>query len=266
LGSAAAGQEATVWKEFSLTPAARHTGPLEKTTEWIYEPVGAKVTYASCCPWLDVEGSFSRIGTDAWSLRTEGVSLKSLLARLEGVPQIRIIAPEWMTQDRYALTAQVSDEYRLHLRRREESERGPAAELRGLVLRELEERLQLRMHRETRTVPVYVLKAGEAPRLSEDTRLDVHSSGLQAFARDGWFRVVNGNDAMLLNWLQNTVKRPVFGADLPPGPYRFDVKWKAGNERSIATALWEQLGLALIEDRREMEILVVEYGLKPEWR
>jgi hypothetical protein len=44
------------------------------------------------------------------------------------------------------------------------------------------------------------------------------------------------------------------------------VKWKAGNDRSLATSLWEQLGLALIEDKRELEFLVVEYGLKPEWR
>jgi hypothetical protein len=96
--------------------------------------------------------------------------------------------------------------------------------------------------------------------------IDEHAGGLQAWARDGSFRVVNGNDAILLNWLQNTLKRPVSGADLPRGAYRFEVKWKAGNDRSLATSLWEQLGLALIEDKRELEFLVVEYGLKPEWR
>jgi hypothetical protein len=36
--------------------------------------------------------------------------------------------------------------------------------------------------------------------------------------------------------------------------------------RSLKTSLWEQLGLALIEDTRELEFLVVEYALKPEWR
>jgi uncharacterized protein (TIGR03435 family) len=257
-------QQPGVWKEFTLAPAGKLSTPLEKTVEWTFEPAGSKVAYASCCPWLDVEGTFSHVGNDAWSLRASGVSLKSLLARVEGLPQIRIVAPEWMTSDRYAITAQVSDEYRLRLRRREESEGGPGEEVRALVRQELQERLQLKMHRELRMVPVYVVKAGEATKLGQD--IDEHSGGLQAWARDGSFRVVNGNDAILLNWLQNTLKRPVSGADLPRGAYRFEVKWKAGNDRSLATSLWEQLGLALIEDKRELEFLVVEYGLKPEWR
>ena len=265
---AAAGQDPAVWKQFSLTPAGRLSTPLEKTVEWIYEPVGAKVAYASCCPWLDVEGSFSRLGTDAWSLRASGVSLKSLLARIEGVPQARILAPDWMTSDRYAFTAQVSDDYRLHLRRRDPTEFGPGPELRALVRRELQERLQLKMHREFRMAPVYVLKAGEAPKLGvapASSHAD-HAGGLQAWAGEGSFRMVNGSEAILLNWLQNVLKRPVFGADLPAGAYRCEVKWKPGNQRSLATALWEELGLALIEDTRELEFLVVEYGLKPEWR
>jgi len=256
-------QEPSVWKEFSLTPAGKLSAPLEKTIEWTYEPAGSKVAYASCCPWLDVEGSFSRVGNDAWSLRANGISLKSLLARMEGLPQIRIVAPDWMTADRYAFVAQVSDDYRLHLRRREDSDAGPIDELRALVRRELQERLQLRTHREFRLAPVYVLKAGPSTKLGVEPAA---TGGLQVWARDGSFRLVNGSDAILLTWLQNVVKRPVSGADLPPGSYQCELKWKAGNVRSLVTALWEQLGLSLVEDTREMEFLVVEYGLKPEWR
>jgi uncharacterized protein (TIGR03435 family) len=256
-------QQASVWKEFTLTPSAHTRAPLEKTIEWTYPATSSKVVYATCCPWLDVEGSFSRVGTDAWSLRATGVSLKSLMARLTGLPQVRIIAPDWMSRDRYAFLAQVSDEYRLRLRRRDDIETGPAEELRTAIRRELEERLQLRTHRETRMVPVYVLKAGESTKLGQAEAPD---GGLQAWARDGMFRVVNGSDAILLTWLQNTVQRPVFGADLPPGAYHFDVKWKSGNTRSLATSLWEQLGLSLIEDTRELEFLVIDGAMKPEWR
>ena len=71
---------------------------------------------------------------------------------------------------------------------------------------------------------------------------------------------------MLFRSLQNVVHRPVIGAGLPPGPYRFELKWRPGDVRSLKTSLWEQLGLALIEDTRELEFLVVEYALKPEWR
>src|SRR5438270_10984275 len=107
LACVALGQRPEVWKEFSLTPAGKLQKPLEKTVEWTYEAAGTRVVYASCCPWLDVEGSFSRVGNDPWSMRANGVSIKSLLARIEGVPQVRIVAPDWMTKDRYALTAQV---------------------------------------------------------------------------------------------------------------------------------------------------------------
>jgi uncharacterized protein (TIGR03435 family) len=260
--SAAIGQQPAVWKEFSLTPAGRLSRPLEKTVEWTYAAAGSKVVYAACCPWLDVEGEFTRVGNDAWSLRANGVSLKSLLARLTGLPQVRIMAPDWMTRERYTLLAHVSDEYRLHLRRRDDSEGTPGGELRALVRRELEERLQLRMHRERRMVPVYVLKGGDAPKLGQTA----DPGPLQASARDGAFRIVNGSEPILLNWLQNLVERPVFGADLPRGFYHFEVKWKAGNNRSLATSLWEQLGISLIEDTRELEFLVIDGGIKPEWR
>jgi uncharacterized protein (TIGR03435 family) len=264
LAMPAIAQQPTVWKEFSLTPAPKLRAPLEKTVEWTYGAAGSKVVYAACCPWLDVEGSFARVGTDAWSVRATGVSLKSLMARLTGLPQVRIVAPDWMSRERYAFTAQVADEYRLRLRHRDDAEEsGPAQEMRTLARRELEERLQLRTHRETRKVPVYVLKGGEAAKLGQTAEPD---GGMQAWARDGDFRVVNGSDATLLNWLQNVVQRPVFGADLPRGAYRFEVKWRAGDTRSLSTALWEQLGLALIEDTRELEFLVIDYGMKPEWR
>jgi uncharacterized protein (TIGR03435 family) len=120
------------------------------------------------------------------------------------------------------------------------------------------------MHRELRTIPVYILKAGEESKLVQSS--EQTATGLHVWARDGMFRVVNGYPSMLLTWLQNVAQRPVFGADLPEGVYRFEVKWKPDNMRSLSTALWEQLGLALIEDQREVEFLVVDYGLKPEWR
>ena len=267
--SAAAQETPAAWKQFSIAPAGNLKKPLEKTVEWTFESAGSKVAYALCCPWLDVEGSFSRIDNDQWSLKADGISLKSLIARVENVPQVRIIAPEWMTTDRYTVTAQVSDDYRLHLRRRENSAGGPRAELFKLLQAELQERLQLKMHREFRTVPVFVLKAGENPKLGQGGKYearDGHVIGLQAAAKDGSFHSVNANDFILLAWLQNVVHRPVIGAGLPPGPYRFELKWRPGDVRSLKTSLWEQLGLALIEDTRELEFLVVEYALKPEWR
>jgi uncharacterized protein (TIGR03435 family) len=256
--------QAPLWKEFSLAPAGKPDKPLERTAGWTFEPAGSRIVYPVCCPWLDAEGRIGRVANDPWSMRASGVSIKSLLARMSGLPQLRIVAPEWMSQERYDLTATVSDEYRLQFRRRDEAPPNPRDELRALVERELTERLQIRTRREKRDVPVFVLKTvpGTAPTLDGDA---VPDGSRFLWARDGAFESMNANDLILLTWLQNVVQRPVFGEGLPAGPYRCDLKWRAGDVRSLATALWEQLGLVLVEQHREIEFLVVEAAVKPEW-
>ena len=260
----AAGQT-VVWKEFTLAPAGKLDKPLERTVDWIFEPAGSRVVYPVCCPWLDVEGRFGRLQNDPWSVHAAGISIKSLLARTSGVPQLRIVAPDWMSQERYDLTAVVSDDYRLQLRRRDEAPPNPREELRSLLERELTDRLQIRTRREKREVPVFVLKTvpGTAPAVDDD---GVRDGPRRLWARDGAFQSINANDIILLTWLQNVVQRPVYGESLPAGPYRCELRWKAGDVRSLATALWDQLGLVLVEQNREIEFLVVEAAQKPEWR
>jgi uncharacterized protein (TIGR03435 family) len=259
-----------VWKEFTLARTVKLDKPLERTVEWTFAAADTKVAYPACCPWLDVEGSFARVGNDPWSLRANGISIKSLLARMEGIPQMRIIAPDWMTTERYSLTAVVSQEHRLHLRRRETGATSPREELRQLIEKELADRLQIHMHRENRAVPVYLLKTveGVAPKLGQEEsgewQGDAHRVGLKVWAREGAFESTNANDFIVLTWLQNALKRPVLGQGLPPGPYRFALKWVAGDDRSLATALWEQLGLALMEEQRGLDFLIVDSGFRPE--
>lgn len=260
------------WKEFVLAPAGRLDKPLERTVEWTFPEADTRVAYPSCCPWLDVEGSFARVGNDPWSLRAYGISIKSLLSRMEGIPQVQIVAPDWMTSERYSLTAVVSDEYRLHLRRREEVAPSPREELRELIEKELAERLQIRTHRENRPVPVYLLKTveGVPPKLGQEETVawdsETRRVGLKVWARDGAFESVNANDFIVLTWLRNALKRPVFAQGLPPGPYRLALKWTPGDGRSLATALWEQLGLALVEEQRGLDFLIVDSGFKPDSR
>jgi len=267
----AMGQAPGGWKEFSLAPAGKLEKPLERTVEWTYAATGSKAVYAACCPWLDVEGSFQRINNDAWSMHVIGVSLKSILSRLENVPQVRIVAPDWMTRERYELTAVASDECRLQLRRREESAPNVRAEVGRLVRAELVERLQLRMHRERREAPVWVVKSmpGTTPKLGNGIPIAVAGDrggvGLRVWAKDGAFSTSNANDFILVAWLQNVVKAPVIAEGLPSGNYKFELRWRAGDTRSLATMMWEQLGLALVEEKREVEFLVVDYALKPEW-
>src|SRR5258707_6929178 len=115
LAAGLAGQAAEApspWKEFSIVPAGKLSKPLEKTVEWTFPEAGSKVVYAACCPWLDVEGGWGRVANDPWSLHANGTSIKRVLSRLEGLPQVRSLAPAWMTRDRYDVTAHGLDDYR----------------------------------------------------------------------------------------------------------------------------------------------------------
>ena len=76
---------------------------------------------------------------------------------------------------------------------------------------------------------------------------------------------MNANDFLVVTWLQNVVKRPVIGERMPAGLYQFEVRWRPGDQKSLESALG-RVGLDLVEDKRSLEFLVVEYALKPEWQ
>src|SRR5215469_900528 len=91
-------------------------------------------------------------------LRADSISLKSLIGIAAGVPEARILGPDWMDTERYAITATLSDESRLRLRRRSEDVDGLAVEFRTMLTEELGQRLHLQYHREMRDRLSYTLR------------------------------------------------------------------------------------------------------------
>jgi uncharacterized protein (TIGR03435 family) len=96
---------------------------------------------------------------NAWSLDIRSMSLQSLLARFESLPQVQISGPDWLSDQRYDLKAVVSDEYRLQLRSRptRESANSPR-EVVLLALQEIRRRFQIQSHREKKEMVAYVLR------------------------------------------------------------------------------------------------------------
>src|SRR5580692_11185085 len=91
------------WKEFAIAPVTKPVkGPTEKTALWAYPETGSQVAYLAFCPWFDLDASgFS--SRDPWSLHSDGVTIKSLLSRIDKLSQFRIIGPDWLATDRYTL-------------------------------------------------------------------------------------------------------------------------------------------------------------------
>ena len=227
---------APAWKEFSMGPATRR---VETTPTNIRQGV----------------------------LRANSISLRSLIGIAAGVSPVRVLGPDWLAGEHFAVAAMISDESRLRLRTRLPDDPGVAGEFRSLLTRELVQRFQLEFHRETRPSAGYTLqpagglmnlrpaKAGERgqvtlsnPAFSSETTLDAHSVT---------FRTIS-------DWLQGHFKQPVTDApSLPEGSYDFHLEWKTGDDTSLLAALREQAGLLLAAETRSLEYVVVDHVERP---
>ena len=227
---------APAWKEFSLGPATRQ---------------------------VETTATNIRLGV----LRSNSISLRSLIGVAAGVSPVRVLGPEWLAGEHFTVAAIISDESRLRLRTRSPGDPGVEGEFRSLLTGELAQRFQLEFHRETRAGDGYTLqpagglmtlqpaKPGERgqvtvsnPAFSGVTTLD---------ARNVTFRTIGA-------WLQGHFKEPVaIDSALPEGGYDFHLEWKTGDDTSLAAALRQQTGLQLTPETRRLEYVVVDRVERP---
>jgi uncharacterized protein (TIGR03435 family) len=207
-------QTAPVWKEFSIGPATRN------------------------------QSGFSREG-----IRAEGIPLKRALARAWGLPEHRIIGPEWIAEQRYAMTALVND----------------PQDLQPLLQDELTRRLKMVAHRETREMPVYVLRAleGQTPQQTPPDGAKIPDPAMKG---DYTLQISNSqirsapiSTADFVTALSDAIQRPVIDETHLPGTFRFNLSWKATDFASMQKAVNAQLGLQLAEEKRNVDVLVIEH-------
>ncbi len=193
---------APVWKQFSIGPATRN------------------------------QSGFSREG-----IRAEGIPLIRALARAWGLPEHRVIGPQWIDDQRYAITALVND----------------PKDFQPLMQEEMTRRFKMVAHRETRDMPVYLLRSldGQPPLQTPATEATrAPSMGIKA----GPMTVPAFADAFA-----DVITRPVFDETHLPGSFRFELSWKSADFESIRKAVNEQLGMELAEEKRQVEVLVIEH-------
>jgi uncharacterized protein (TIGR03435 family) len=176
---------------------------------------------------------------NATMVRSDGITLKAALAVAFDIPAVRVVGPPWLADTRYAMNAVVSlDEAKV---------------FRQLFRQELEKRLDLQTHVEVRPFEVFVLTAGETPRL-EPTLDSTPSTWIHQ--RDALLQ--NATMERLAAALQAVLSRPVVDETGITGTYNFSFDWGDDRVASVSTALEKRFGLRLSTGTRDLEALIVD--------
>lgn len=223
-----------------------------------------------------------------------GVTFKMLMEYAYAVKNFQIIGgPDWITTERYDIQAKAEDgSVPVSTRMRELNTPNPMA-LRTQSL--LDDRFQLRMHREIREFAVYelvVARGGSKLQLSADQgppelgTLDRGSLFIQR-TPSGWTLQATAVPlSSLITVLSNQIGRPIVDrSNVKPGLYDVSLQWapnrppadgalanNPGNRLSalddpegvpIITAVQEQLGLRLVSGKGPVEVVVIDAVEKP---
>jgi uncharacterized protein (TIGR03435 family) len=205
-------------------------------------------------------------------LTTRNSSLKSLLLQAFPIQNVQLVGgPGWLDSDRFDVVAKAAG-------------KTPDADLRVMLQNLLVERFSIKMHIETRNLPVYALALAR-----EDGRLgpDLHPGttgrhpGEIAYSSNGSFAageptVMRGvTMAALARALSAKLGRPVVDRTGLDGRFELELRYTmprdpvttasdpAGGAPELFTALQEQLGLKLEATRGPVEVLVIDSAEHP---
>jgi uncharacterized protein (TIGR03435 family) len=213
-------------------------------------------------------------GTSSGSghMTTRNSSLKSLLLQAFPIQDVQLVGgPGWLDSDRFDVVAKAAG-------------KTPDVDLRVMLQNLLVERFSIKMHIETRSLPIYTLAVAR-----EDGRLgpDLHPGttgrhpGEIAYSSNGSFAageptVMRGvTMEALAHALSAKLERPVVDRTGLDGRFELELRYTmpagpvttasdpAGGAPELFTALQEQLGLKLEATRGPVEVLVIDSAEHP---
>ena len=179
-------------------------------------------------------------------------SVRDMLRYFYDVPDFAIIgAPEWFTSERYDITAQAAG--------------NPSRDaLKQMMRTVLAEQLQLVLHQEARSLPVFELRRSRAdgslgPHLVP-AKTNCEVGGTAACPHDltrGSYTAVAMPMARIVRTLAELTGRPVIDRTNLSGLYDVKLTWSAGPSTVLA-AVREQLGLELEPRDEPAQVLVID--------
>jgi uncharacterized protein (TIGR03435 family) len=176
-----------------------------------------------------------------------------------GVREFQVLgAPGWLKQELFEIDARAEH---------------PAteAEMKQMVQALLAERFKLKLHRETKEIPVYALVVGkDGPKLAEgEVRSSLYRPYGDIVTPPGKLTAHGATMAYFVQILTDNLDRPVIDKTNLTGHYDFDLTYdgppwvpeEPGSYRPFGTAIFgpiQKLGLKLEPQRSPVEMLVID--------
>jgi uncharacterized protein (TIGR03435 family) len=220
----------------------------------------------------DEHNSFMMQNLPGGTLRLAGVPLRMLIMQAYDVKAFQISGgPDWIRTDRWDIMAKSEGvEGRL-----------PQAREYPMMQALMADRFQLKIHKETKEMPVYALVVDK-----KGSKLAVHTAGeSQIRTGNGSLSIKKGGMAWLAALLSRELGRVVIDQTDLTGEYDYKLEWTPDpreggpesiglppepprpraetNGPSIFTAIQEQLGLRLVSQKGPVEIVVIDSVEKP---
>jgi uncharacterized protein (TIGR03435 family) len=241
--------------------------------------LSAAVVLASCAWGQSFEVASIHTRTDGtgemWTLKPfrfefsgprltiENFRLSDLITYAYDIKDYELLGePHWADIDRYDVSTKAEGDAALT--------RDPA---RPMMQALLADRFQLKVHRETREMPVYALVVVKnGPKFKEGAPDAQSLLTLGSKGKGLVMTVTKGSMAQLASQFskRNGVDRPVIDKTGLTGSYDYKLEWgdngavqADADVVSIFTAIQEQLGLKLEKTTAPIEVLIVDYAAKP---
>jgi uncharacterized protein (TIGR03435 family) len=250
------------------------------------QPVGPTLEVASVrkhVPTAPRDGVRSGVTLSGSRVTVEGLSLNLLIMEAYNLKAYQIAAgPDWMgggSMSDVAAKAASIEEYDVSAKA--EGEAALTRDQARLILQAvLADRFHLRVHRETKEIPVYALVVGKyglklkesAPDAKSGPTVEITPSGMR-------FSDSKGTITQLAGLLSRSADRPVLDNSGLMGFYSITLEWSIDDARlasaldiprerdpagpSLFTAVQEQLGLKLDPTKAPMDVLVIDHVEKP---
>jgi len=169
--------------------------------------------------------------------------------------------PGWANSDHFDLAAKAEGERPL-----------TQDQARKMLQNLLADRFQLKVHRETKEVPVYALVVAKNGHKLKESSADATGKNFVRTGGGGMhMEAAKGTMEQLARQLSGTAGRPVIDKTGLTGYYAYTLDWSAANRTPetepeppvMFTALQEQLGLRLEAAKGPFEMLIIDHAEKP---